>query len=131
MKCPKQPALACPISNIGVSARLMAAFNVFFESHEPPPSGDARGIVLPHHDGHQNGQQSVHMLHHHRVDCHPGGRRCDTERAVAQWQRPVASDEALEMLHWAMLCALLQRLHMTIEMACKGGTFAHCRRYFA
>jgi len=24
----------------------------------------------------------------------------------------------------------LQRLRMTIEMACDGGTFAHCLRYF-
>ncbi len=29
---------------IGVSARPMAAFSGFYESHEPPPSGDARSI---------------------------------------------------------------------------------------
>jgi len=35
----------------------MVAFSGFYESHEPPPSGDARSIVPPHFDGHQNGQQ--------------------------------------------------------------------------
>jgi len=64
MKCPKQPELVCPFYNIGVSARPMVAFSGFNESHEPPPSGDARGIVPPHRNGHQNGQQSEYMLHH-------------------------------------------------------------------
>ena len=35
----------------------MVAFSGFYESHEPSPSGDARGIVPPHRGGHQNGQQ--------------------------------------------------------------------------
>ena len=52
MKSKKLPALACPIHAIGASARLMAAFSGFYESHEPPPLGDARGIVPPHRDGH-------------------------------------------------------------------------------
>ena len=52
MKSKKLPALACPIDAIGASARLMAAFSGFYESHEPPPLGDARGIVPPHRDGH-------------------------------------------------------------------------------
>jgi len=39
----------------------MVAFSGFYESHEPPPSGDARGIVPPHCDGYQNGQQSGYM----------------------------------------------------------------------
>jgi hypothetical protein len=43
----------------------------------------------------------------------------------------VASDEAQGMLHQAMSCASLQCLRMTIEMACEGGTFARCCRYFA
>jgi len=30
----------------------MAAFSGFYESHKPPPSGDARGIVLLHRHGH-------------------------------------------------------------------------------
>ncbi len=31
----------------------MAAFSGFYESHEPPPSGDAYSIVPAHRDGHQ------------------------------------------------------------------------------
>ena len=57
MRCPKQPALACPIGNIGASACPMVAFSGFYESHKPPPAGDAHGIVLPHRHGHGNGQQ--------------------------------------------------------------------------
>ena len=57
------------------------------------------------------------------VDCFHGSRQGDTEQVVAQWQRPVASGGALDMLHWTMPRALLQRLRMTIEMACDGGTY--------
>ena len=99
MKCPKQPNLACPFCNIGASARPMVAFSGFYESHEPPPSVDVRGIVPPHRHGHRNGQQSWYMLHRRFICCHPGGRRGYTERVVAQWRRPVASGEALVMLH--------------------------------
>jgi hypothetical protein len=35
----------------------MAAFSGFYESHNPPPLGDARGIVPPHCDGHLNGSK--------------------------------------------------------------------------
>jgi len=77
----------------------MVAFSGFYESHESPPSGDAHGIIPPHRHGHRNGQQSWYMLHRRFVCCHPGGRRGNTERVVAQWRRPVASGEALVMLH--------------------------------
>ena len=40
-------------SSIGASARLMAAFSGFYESHKPPPSGDVRSIVPAHRDGHE------------------------------------------------------------------------------
>ena len=30
----------------------MAVFSGFYENPGPPPLGDARGIVLPHPDGH-------------------------------------------------------------------------------
>ncbi len=63
MKCLKQPDLACPFCKIGGSDHPMVVFSGFYESHEPPPSGNARGIVLPHRDGHQNGQQSGYMFH--------------------------------------------------------------------
>ena len=111
---------------IGVSARPMAAFSGFYESHEPPPLGDALGIVLPHRDGHQNGQQSGYILHLRFVCCRPGGRRGDMERVVARWRHLVAFMKALVMLHWVMPHVPLQRLRTAIEMACKGGAFV-CR----
>ena len=61
-------ALRYPFYNIGASAHPMAAFSGFNGSHDPPPSGDARGIVPLHHDVDQNGQQSGYMLHYCCVD---------------------------------------------------------------
>ena len=107
------------------------AFSCFYESHNPPPSGDARGIVPPHRDGRRNGQQRGYILHRLFVDCCPGSCRGDTEQVVTRWQHLVASDVALDMLHQTMPRALLQRLRMTIKMACDGGTFARRRQYFA
>ena len=87
----------------------MAAFSGFYESPGPPPSGDARGIVPPHHDGHWNGHQSGCILHLCIVCCRPGGRLGDMEWVVAQWRHPVASGVALDMLHWVMLHVSLQK----------------------
>jgi len=42
---------------IGVSACPMAAFSGFYESLGPPPSGDARDLVLVHSHCHKIGQQ--------------------------------------------------------------------------
>ena len=120
MKCPKQPVLACPIGNIGG----------FYENHEPPPSGDAGVIVLPHRHGHRNGQQSGYTLHHLCVNCCPAGRLGNTRQVVARWQRPVASGEALVMLHWEMRSVLHQRTAMPIKMARNGGASVHRRRLF-
>ena len=61
--------------------------------------------------------------------CH-GGHRGNTEQVVAQWQHPVASNVAVDMLHRAMPHVLLQCLRTAIEMACDGGTFARRRQYF-
>ena len=108
----------------------MVAFSGFYESHEPPPSGNVRGIVRLHRDGHQKGQQRRYIFHCRFIDCLHGGRWGNTERVVAQWQCPVASGGALDMLHGEMPRALLQRLRMTIEMACDGGTFVRRRRHF-
>ena len=69
----------------------MAAFSGFYESPGPPPLGDVRGIVPPHCNDHQNGHQSGYIIHRCFICCRPGGRRGNTERVVAQWQRPVAS----------------------------------------
>ena len=97
----------------------MAAFSGFYESHEPPPSGDVCGIVPVHRDGHRNGQQSGHIFHLRFVCCRPGGRRGNTERVVARWRHPVASGEALVMLHWhwEMHAVLHHCTVMAIKMA--------------
>jgi hypothetical protein len=63
------------------------------------------------------------------VDCCPGGRRGDMEQEVTQWWLPGASSVALDLLHWAMPRALLQRIRMAINMACNGGTFAHHHQF--
>jgi hypothetical protein len=62
--------------------------------------------------------------------CRHGGRRGDTEQVVACWQRSVASNVAMDMLHRAMPHVPLHRLCTAIKMACEGGTFARRRRYF-
>jgi hypothetical protein len=56
----------------------------------------------------KNGQQSGYIMNRRFVDCRPVGRRCHMERVVARWRRPVASGEALVMLHRAMSSVLLQ-----------------------
>ncbi len=80
----------------------MVAFSGFYKSQEPPPLGNSHGIVLIHHDGHGNGQQSGHILHCRFVCCCPGGHRGDTERVVARWWRLVAFMKALDLLHQEM-----------------------------
>jgi hypothetical protein len=97
------------------SARLMVGFSGFYESHKPPPLGDARGIVPPHRDGHLR-----------FVCCHPGGRRGDTERVFSRWRRPVASGEALVMMHRVMCSVSHRRTAMAIEIARDEGAFI-CR----
>jgi hypothetical protein len=89
-----------------------------------------RAVLLPHRDGHQNGQHSGHILHIRFVCCRPGGRRGDTEQVVAQWQHLVAFVKAMVMLHWAMPHGLLQCLCTAIEMACNGGAFIRPRQLF-
>ncbi len=36
---------------------------------------------------------------------------------LAQWQHPVASREALDLLHWAMRTVLYRRITVAINMA--------------
>jgi len=126
----KRQVLACPIGYIGVDARPMMVFSGFYESHEPPLSGDVCSIILPHRDGHQNGQQNGFILHCCFVDCHPGGCWDDTELVVARWRFPVASGEALVMLNWVMCSVLLQCIRVAIEMARNRGTFVRCHLLF-
>ena len=105
----------------------MVAFSGFYESQEPPPLGDAR---LPHHPGHQNGQQRGGHVAHRCVDCVPGGRRGDTERVVAGWRSLVAFMKALDLLHRLMRSVWHQRTAMAIEMTRDGGAFVCRRRLF-
>jgi hypothetical protein len=44
-------------------------------------------------------------------------QRGNTAQALAQWQHPVASHEALDVLHWARCPALHCRICMVIEVA--------------
>ena len=78
----------------------------------------------------RNGQQSGHIFYLRFVCCRPGSHRGNAAPVVARWPRPVASGEALVMLHREMPHVLLQRLHMAIEMACDGGAFVHRCRLF-
>jgi hypothetical protein len=71
------------------------------------------------------------FFHRCIVCCCPGGCRGNTEQLVAQWWRPVASGEALDMLHWAIQAELHPRIRMTIKMACNGGAFVHYLCSFA
>ena len=50
----------CPIDAIRASARQMVVSG-FYESHEPPPSGNVRSIVPPHHNGHRNGRWIIFL----------------------------------------------------------------------
>ena len=105
----------------------MVEFSGFCESHKPPPSGDALGIVPSHRDHHQNGHQSGYILHYRCVDCHPGGRRGNTERVVTQWRRLVAFIKALDLLYRAMRAVSHHHTAMAIEIASDRGAFV-CRR---
>jgi len=130
MKCRNQPALTCPIDAIGATARPMAAFICFYESHKPPPLVDARGIVPVHCHGHRNDQQSGFILLCRTVCCHPGHSWGNTERVVAQWQRLVASIKALDLLHQAMHAVSHHRTAMAIKIASDGGAFVRHHHLF-
>ncbi len=48
---------------------------------------------------------------------------------LAQWWCPVASSEALDLLHWAMCVVTYQRIAMAIKMASFAGVFVDCCLY--
>jgi hypothetical protein len=50
-------------------------------------------------------------------------RRGNTAQALAQWQHPAASSEALDVLHWAMCPALPRCIGMVIEVASNSPAF--------
>jgi hypothetical protein len=47
------------------------------------------------------------------------------KQILAQWWRPVASSEALDLLHWAMHTVMHRHIAMAIETASKVGVFLH------
>jgi hypothetical protein len=67
--------------------------------------------------------------------CCPGSHWGNTEQVVTQWQCPVASGIALDMLHWAMLFISHRRITMAIKTASRSGTFDchqqfhHCHKF--
>jgi hypothetical protein len=48
---------------------------------------------------------------------------------LAQWWRPVASSEALDLLHRAMCVVTYQHIAMAIKMASFAGVFVDCCLY--
>ena len=57
-----------------------------------------------------------------KIDDH-GVRRGDTGRILAQWRRPVAPLEAMDVLHRAMHAVSHRRIRMAIETAHEVGEF--------
>jgi hypothetical protein len=45
---------------------------------------------------------------------------------LARWWHPVASSEALDLLHWAICVVTYRRIAMAIKMACFLGVFVDC-----
>jgi hypothetical protein len=45
---------------------------------------------------------------------------------LAQWRRPVASSEALDLLHWAIRAVTYRRIAIAIKMAAFLGVFVDC-----
>ena len=45
---------------------------------------------------------------------------------LAQWRHPVASSEALDLLHWAMRAVTYRRIAMAIKTATFLGVFVDC-----
>jgi len=52
-----------------------------------------------------------------------GGRRGDTAQALTRWRHPVASSEALDVLHQVMRLALYRCIAMAIEIASDSSAF--------
>jgi len=52
-----------------------------------------------------------------------GGHRGDTAQALNRWRHPVASSEALDVLHWEMRPASYHCIAMAIEIAIDSPAF--------
>ncbi len=74
-----------------------------------------------------NGKESWSVFCRRFICCCPGGCWGNTEQVVAQWQHPVVSGKALDILHQPMCTLLHLCLRMAIKMANNGGAFVcHC-----
>ena len=47
--------------------------------------------------------------------------KIDMARMISQWRYPAASNEALDLLHFAICASSHQHIGMAIEVASKGG----------
>ena len=55
-----------------------------------------------------------------------GGRRGDAMQALARWRHPLASSEALVVLHWAMRPASHRRIRMVVKIVVDLPAFFCC-----
>ncbi len=124
-------ASACLIVVIGENACLMTGSSVA-SSKAMDLLCQAMGAVTYHCIAMaiEMANKLVVFFHCCFVDCGPDGCRGNTEWVVAWWRHPEASGVAPVMLHWEMPQALLQCIHMAIEMACNESTFTRCRCLF-
>ena len=110
----------------------MVAFSGFYESHELPPSGNARDSTAASRWPLKRPTKRVHfcIVVVLIVALAAGGAIGDTEQAVAGWRHSVASGEALVMLHRAMRSVSHRCTAMAIKMAHGGGTCVRRRHLF-
>jgi hypothetical protein len=64
-----------------------------------------------------------------QIICRSQARTMLSGILLARWRRPVASSEALDLLHWAMWAVTYQRIAMAIKMASFAGVFVDCCLY--
>jgi hypothetical protein len=62
------------------------------------------------------------LIFYAKIDDH-GVSRGNRGQILAQWRRPVASREALDLPYWEMRSALHRLICMAFEMASKAGLF--------
>jgi hypothetical protein len=63
-----------------------------------------------------------------QIDDH-GVCRGNTGQILAQWQLPVASSVAMDLLHRTMRTSLHRCITMTVKMASKGGALFYHRQF--
>jgi hypothetical protein len=61
-----------------------------------------------------------------KKNCHIHVNFILLDMILAQWRRPVASSEALDLLHWTICAVTYRRIAMVIKTACFLGVFVDC-----